>query len=93
MSGRVFAADEILVDVCFDAARYRLGHLAREGVLLIAAEYAYGAGTIGLVETAEPSAGMSRLAGLRDEDIGETPVPAFGCSGKRSGPTAPCTSL
>lgn len=73
MSGSVFAADEILVDVHFDAARCRLGCLARDGVLLGAAEYAYGAGITGLVETAGPSVRMSRLAGVRDEAIVETP--------------------
>jgi hypothetical protein len=72
MSGSVFAADEILVDVHFDAARCQLGRLAGDGVLLAAAEYAYGAGITGLVETVGPAAGMSRLAGIRAEDIAET---------------------
>src|SRR5262245_66493053 len=69
MSGNVFAADEISVDVSVDAARGRLEQLAQDGVLLGAAEYAYGAGITGLVETAEPAAGMSRLAGVRAEGI------------------------
>src|SRR5215471_17585677 len=55
MSGSVFAADEIPADVSFAAARCQLEHLARDGVLLGAAEYAYGAGTTGLVETAGPA--------------------------------------
>jgi hypothetical protein len=73
MSESVFAADEILVAVHFAAARCRLGRLAGDGVLLGAAEYAYGAGITGLVETVGPAAGMSRLAGVRAEDIAETP--------------------
>jgi hypothetical protein len=71
MSGNVFAADEILVDVSFDAARCRLESLARDGVLLGAAEYAYGVGITGLGETAGPAVRMSRLAGVRAEDIAE----------------------
>jgi len=73
MSGNVFAADEILVAVHFAAVRCRLGRLAGDGVLLGAAEYAYGAGITGLVQMVGPAAGMSRLAGVRAEDIAETP--------------------
>jgi hypothetical protein len=73
MSGIVFAADEVLVDVHFDAARCRLGRLAGDGVLLGAAECAYVQGIAGLVEAAGPAAGMPRLAGVRAEDIAETP--------------------
>jgi hypothetical protein len=69
----MFAADEILVDVSFAGARCQLEHLARDGGLLGAAEYAYGAGIASLGETAGPSAGMSRLAGVRAEDLAETP--------------------
>jgi len=71
MSGNIFTADEISVDVSVDAARYRLEHLAQDGVLLGAAEYAYGAGITGLVETVGPAAGMSRLAGVRAEPLAE----------------------
>ena len=73
MSASVFIADEILVDVSFTAAQRRLGRLAADGVLLGAAEYAYRAGISGLVETVGTPAGMSRLAGVRAEDIAETP--------------------
>ena len=73
MSGDLFTADEILVDVGFDAARCQLEHLARDGELLGAAEYAYGAGITGLGETVGPAAGMSRLAGVRAEDLAESP--------------------
>ena len=62
MSGNAFTAAEISVDVSFDDARCQLEHLAQDGVLLAAAEYAYGAGITGLVETVGPAAGMSRLA-------------------------------
>jgi len=71
MSGSVFAADEILVAVHFDAARCRLRRLAGDGVLLGAAEYAYGSGITGLVEMVGAAAGMSRLAGVRAEEIAE----------------------
>ena len=73
MSGSVFATDEILVDVSFAAARCQLEHLTQDGVLLGAAEYAYGAGITGLVETVGPAAGTSRLAGVRAEGLAETP--------------------
>ena len=73
MSGNVFTADEISVNLSFDAARCRLEYLAQDGVLLGAAEYAHGAGITGLVETVGPVAGISRLAGVRAEDIAEAP--------------------
>jgi hypothetical protein len=73
MSGNVFTADEILVDVSFDVARCELEHLARDGMLLGAAEYAYGAGIAGLGEAVGRRVRMSRLAGVRAEDIAETP--------------------
>lgn len=73
MSANVFLGDHILLDVDFDAARYQLGRLAGNGVLLSAAEYAYGMVITGLVETVGPAAGMSRLAGVRAEDVTETP--------------------
>jgi hypothetical protein len=73
MNANVFVGDRILLDVGFDAARRQLGHLACDGVMLSAAEYAYGAGITGLVETVGPAAGMSRLAGVRTEDIADTP--------------------
>jgi hypothetical protein len=72
MNGSVFTSDEVLVDVGFDTARGRLGCLAGDGVLLGAAEYAYGAGITGLMQEAGPGAGMSRLAGVRPGDLTET---------------------
>jgi len=73
MSANVFVDDRILLDVGFAAARHQLGRLVSDSVLLSAAEYAYGAGITGLVETVGPAAGMSRLAGVRAEDIADTP--------------------
>jgi hypothetical protein len=72
MSGNVFVGDHVVLDVSFDAARCQLGRLAGDGVLLGASEYAYGAGITGLVETAGPTVGMSRLAGVRPGDLAET---------------------
>jgi hypothetical protein len=73
MSGNVFAADQVLVQAGFAAARGRLGRLAGDGVLLGAAEYAYGAGMTGLVAAAGPAARMPRLAGVRPAELIETP--------------------
>src|SRR5215469_13455210 len=73
MSANVFVDDRILLDVGFAAARHQLGRLVSDSVLLSAAEYAYGAGITGLVETVGPAAGMSRLAGVRAEDIADAP--------------------
>jgi hypothetical protein len=73
MSANVFVGDQILLDIGFAAARRQLGRLAFDGALLSAAEYAHGVGVTGLVEAVGPSAGMSRLAGVRAEDIAETP--------------------
>ena len=72
MSGNVFVGDQIVMDVCLDSARRQLERLARDGVLLSASEYAYGAGITGLVEAAGLAAGMSRLVGVRPGDLLET---------------------
>ena len=72
MSGNVFVSDHILMDVCLDSATHQLGRLARDGVLLSASEYAYGAGINGLVEAAGLAAGMSRLVGVWPGDLKET---------------------
>src|SRR5262245_34638602 len=73
MSANVFVSDHILLEAGFAAARYQLGCLAGDGVLLSAAEYAYGVAITGLVETVGSAAGMFRLAGVRAEDIADTP--------------------
>jgi hypothetical protein len=72
MSGNVFLSDNILMDVCLDSARRQLERLARDGVLLSASEYAYGAGITGLVEAAGLAAGMSRLVGVRPGGLMES---------------------
>ena len=68
----MFVGDHILMDVCLDSARRQLERLARDGVLLSASEYAYGAGITGLVEAAGLAAGMSRLVGVQPGDLLET---------------------
>ncbi len=72
MSSNVFITDDIRLDIGFAAARCRLERLGADGVLLGAAEYAYSAGTAGLVDAAGLMAGMSRLAGVRSGDLVET---------------------
>lgn len=62
----------VLVDVSFRAARARLGTLARNGMLLRASEAAYGEGITSLVKAAGPAAGLTRLAGIRLDDLAET---------------------
>jgi hypothetical protein len=73
MGGNVFVGERVLLGVGLDAARAWLGRLAADGVLLGAAEYAYGQGIAGLVEEAGPAAGMSRLAEVRVGEIAGTP--------------------
>lgn len=71
MCEKVFVSDHILLDVGFDAARCQLGCLAEDGVLLGAAEYAYGTGITGLVEAAGVAGEMSRLAGVWPGELTE----------------------
>lgn len=73
MSGNAFVGDQVVLDVGFDAARRRLRRLAADGVLLGAAEYAYGAAITGVAEEAGPAAALSRLAGVEPGDMVETP--------------------
>jgi hypothetical protein len=72
MSGNAFVSDQVLLDVSFDAARCQLRRLAADGVLLGAAEYAYGAAITGLAQEAGPPAALSRLAGVQPGDVVET---------------------
>jgi hypothetical protein len=72
MSGNVFVDDHILMDIRPDSATRQLERLAKDGVLLSASEYAYGAGITGLAEAAGLVAGMSRLVGVRPGDLTET---------------------
>jgi hypothetical protein len=73
MGGKVFVSERVLLGVSPDAARAWLGRLAADGVLLGAAEYAYGQGIDDLGGLAGPAAGMSRLAAVRAGEIAETP--------------------
>jgi hypothetical protein len=72
MGANVFVGDRMLLDVDFAAARLRLGHLARDGVLLGAAEYAYGTAITGLAEAAGVTGELSRLAGVWPGELTET---------------------
>lgn len=71
MSGSAFVGDQVLLDVSFDAARCRLGRLARDGVLLGASEHAYAIGITALVKTGLV-AGMSPLAAVEPTALAET---------------------
>jgi hypothetical protein len=72
MSGNVFVADQVLVDVSFDAARRQLRRLAGDGVLLGASEYGYRAGITGLAQEPGLAAALGRLAGVELGDLMET---------------------
>ena len=72
MSANVFVGDHILLEVGFAAARDQLGHLAGDGVLLGAAEYAYGTGITGLMGAAGVMGELSRLAGVWPGELTET---------------------
>jgi len=72
MTGHILVGDRVLLDVSFGAARARLGILTRDGVLLRASEMAYSAGITSMVTAAGPAAGLSRLAGVRLEDLAGT---------------------
>jgi hypothetical protein len=71
MSGNAFVGDQVLVAVSFDAARARLKRLAGDGVLLGAAECAYGEGITGLAEETRPAARLCRLTGVRPRNLPE----------------------
>jgi hypothetical protein len=64
--------DRVALNVGFGAARARLRILALDGMLLRAAEVAYGEGITALVQLAGPAAGLTRLADVCLEDLAET---------------------
>jgi hypothetical protein len=64
--------DRVALAVGFHAARTRLRILAEGGMLLRAAEVAYGEGITALVELAGPAAGLTRLADVCLDDLAET---------------------
>jgi hypothetical protein len=65
----MFVGDEVLLDVSFTAARARLADLIRGGLLLTAAEDAYGLGITGLVRVGP--AGLSRLVQMQIRELAE----------------------
>ena len=70
--GPIVVGDRVLLDAGFRAARARLEILVRDGMLAWACEVAYGEGTTGLVKLAGPAAGLTRLAGVRLDDLSQT---------------------
>jgi hypothetical protein len=72
MSGSTFVRDHLLLDVSFDAAKARLEHLAGDGPLLGASEYAYGEGIACLAAEAGSAAGSSWLASVRPGHLVQT---------------------
>jgi hypothetical protein len=90
MSGNAFVGDQVVLDVGFDAARCRLRRLAADGVLLGAAEYAYGAAITGLAEERGPRQRCPGWLGWNPETWWKRrTVPGSRCDGRRSVPTAP----
>ena len=72
MTDHIVVGGRVLLAAGFRAARARLEILARDGMLLWLSEAAYGEGITGLVELAGPSAGLTRLAGVRLDDLAQT---------------------
>ena len=69
MTDHIVVGDRILLDADFRDARARLGILASDQTLLWASEEAYGEGITALVKAAGPTAGLTRLAGVRPADL------------------------
>jgi len=76
VTDHIVVGDRVLLDVSFRAARARLEILASGETLLWASEVAYGEGITGLVKLAGPAAGLTRLAGVRLDDLAQT----FNCA-------------
>ena len=72
MTDHTVVGDRVVLNTGFRAARARLRILALDGMLLRAAEVAYGEGTTALVQLAGPAAGLTRLADVCLEDLAET---------------------
>ena len=72
MTDHIVVGDRVLLDVSFRAARVRLEILARDEMLLRASDVAYGESITGLVKVAGPAAGLTRLAGVRLDDLAGT---------------------
>jgi hypothetical protein len=72
MTDHIVVGDRVVLDVGFRAARARLEILARDGMLPWACEVAYGEGITALVKLAGPAAGLTRLDGVRLDDLAQT---------------------
>ena len=72
MTGHTVVGDRVVLNIGFRAARSRLRTLAVGGMLLQAAEVAYGEGITALVELAGPAAGLTRLAEVCTEDLSQS---------------------
>jgi hypothetical protein len=72
VTDRTVVGERVLLDAGFHATCARLESLARDGMLLWPSEVAYGEGITGLVGLAGPAAGLTRLAGVRLDDLAQT---------------------
>jgi hypothetical protein len=69
VTGHIVVGDRVLLGTGFGAARARLEILASDEMLSRASEAAYGEGITALVKAADPAAGLTRLAGIRLDDL------------------------
>ena len=72
MTDHIVVGGHVPLSTSFDAAWARLSTLATDGLLLWAAEAAYGEAITGLAEVAGPAAGLTRPAGIRLDHLAET---------------------
>ena len=72
MTDHIAVGDRVVLDAGFRAARARLEILARDEMLPWACEVAYGEAITGMVKLAGPAAGLTRLAGVRLDDLAQT---------------------
>jgi hypothetical protein len=72
VTDHIAVGDRVLLDADFRAARARLEILVRDEMLPWACEMAYGEGITGMVKLAGPAAGLTRLAGIRLDDLAQT---------------------
>jgi hypothetical protein len=72
VTDHIVIGDRVLLNASFHDALARLENLATDGMLLRAAEVAYGEGTTDLVKLAGPAAGLTRLAGVLLDDLAQT---------------------
>jgi hypothetical protein len=72
VTDHIAVGDRVPLDTGFRTARARLENLARDEMLPWACEVAYGEAVTGLVKLAGPAAGLTRLAGVRLDDLAQT---------------------